>query len=379
MLVHEKVCYELKEISGGKKLVVEYGDWNLEWLVVMCDKEQILDVLPSFEGLPCNEDDVYEGYTLETSFGSLMNGTASVDVVAKEIRESFKRRQLELVRASDGLKKKLGDIVLQMVEVDEAWLKMKKDGSLDLLCRVPCDDKHFLEIIGVNSFTMVKISLNSDGSVRSSHVTHLPVHKMPLTSSAFIEPRCQEFAQVDNFLDACREKLLTPWRRRKELAQEIQKKYVLVDLDTIDFSRLTIILNIVQPPTPDFRKRLLGLFVVTFRFAVDFPEKPPTMSIRDFSANNTVGGQISSKDTLLDRIHYKYSPRWQVERMAQELVDHAAQSAINATNNSMTTNNRVGVGGTTLSEPSSSSSFVSNNLYPPHPRTAAANFSSLPL
>ena len=78
-------------------------------------------------------------------------------------------------------------------------------------------------------------------------------------------------------------------------------------MDSEDYSRIHILLK---------RKTDAAAYlsILTVEFGKAFPAEPPQMSVRAF----TDGGARS-----LDPRLYRYSPRWDAERMAAELHDHA--------------------------------------------------------
>lgn len=62
-------------------------------------------------------------------------------------------------------------------------------------------------------------------------------------------------------------------------------------------------------------ENFIHLRILRLDIGPDFPEYPPQMTLCD---------ALSDQSWPLDRRGYLYSPRWDAERMATELYNHAA-------------------------------------------------------
>lgn len=81
----------------------------------------------------------------------------------------------------------------------------------------------------------------------------------------------------------------------------------VLEYDAADYSSLLMMVKVKRG-----KQSLVRL--VEFTFSFEFPEKPPTLSVHEFG---------TAKTWQLDPILYRYSPRWDVNRMGDELHQHA--------------------------------------------------------
>ena len=93
------------------------------------------------------------------------------------------------------------------------------------------------------------------------------------------------------------------------MCRAFAEKHVVAQVDTDDFARCHVLLR---------RRvdRTLISCLLRVEFSADFPARPPTLYLREY-------GNAKGQDHRLDTALYSYSPRWDVERMSQELRDHA--------------------------------------------------------
>ena len=84
-----------------------------------------------------------------------------------------------------------------------------------------------------------------------------------------------------------------------------------MEYDPIDFAALTLMVKVK-------RGKQVILRFVEFSFTLEFPEKPPQITIHEFGS--------AARSWKLDPVLYRYSPRWDASRMGEELFNHACQS-----------------------------------------------------
>lgn len=279
------IRHRLVETPGElPMLVIEYGQWELKWLVVL--DNGVMDVMPA-GGLPDDEDAVYETYSLHSTFRSLASPPASLATVAAEASSRFHARQLE--RLPEALRNAAIDTLVVGKRRIELSLRFVDNG----------DESAFAHVVLDHNLTCLETRVS------------LP-RSLPASCAAFKEPA---FSTLDEYVDGCREAFEGPRRRRKAVCAELKGNYALVDLDDRDFARIQLLVQLKPDDSP--RKRI---FVIDFRFEADFPAKPPVMTLRDFLK----GGDARD----LDRNRYLYSPRWDAHRVATELYDHACRQII---------------------------------------------------
>ena len=135
----------------------------------------------------------------------------------------------------------------------------------------------------------------------------LPRHlNMRLTSSYRPNPWNLDDSLWD-YLPSVQEYIRNAWTKRKELAEALATTYSVLEYDAMDYSAVHLM-----------AKQKVGkqavVRLVEFTFTLDFPEKPPLMTIHEFPG---------SRSWKLDPVLYRYSPRWTVHRMGEELFTHA--------------------------------------------------------
>ena len=135
----------------------------------------------------------------------------------------------------------------------------------------------------------------------------LPRHlNMRLTSSYRPNPWNLDDSLWD-YLPSVQEYIRNAWTKRKELAEALATTYSVLEYDAMDYSAVHLM-----------AKQKVGkqavVRLVEFTFTLDFPEKPPLMTIHEFPG---------SRSWKLDPVLYRYSPRWTVHRMGEELFPRA--------------------------------------------------------
>lgn len=96
------------------------------------------------------------------------------------------------------------------------------------------------------------------------------------------------------------------WRKRRELVEALVAAFSVLEFDSSDYSRAVLL---AKAPG---QSKVLRL--VDFAFGMEYPEKPPVLTIVEFQ-----GPQAWRLDPLL----YRYSPRWSAHRQGVELMQHA--------------------------------------------------------
>jgi len=96
------------------------------------------------------------------------------------------------------------------------------------------------------------------------------------------------------------------WNKRREMVEALAGAFSMLEFDALDYSRA-----VVAARAPG-KSKVIRL--VDFTFGMDFPEKPPVLTILEFQ------GPLSWR---LDPLLYRYSPRWSALRQVDELMQHA--------------------------------------------------------
>jgi len=96
------------------------------------------------------------------------------------------------------------------------------------------------------------------------------------------------------------------WNKRREMVEALAAAFSMLEFDALDYSRA-----VVAARAPGKTKVIR---LVAFAFGMDFPEKPPVLTILEFQ------GPLSWR---LDPLLYRYSPRWSAARQVDELMQHA--------------------------------------------------------
>ncbi|KAJ8599283.1 hypothetical protein CTAYLR_006771, partial [Chrysophaeum taylorii] len=285
-----------------KTLVVAYERWELRW-IVLCDAQGgVMDVMPVEGGLPDGEPEIYAAYPLAQAFPSLRSPPCPAHVVADEARSAFHARQVAALPRS-----------LRSAFV-EAAIASKTSSRIEIVAEFMTEDD--AEQLGDAPPPVVELSFERHGddvACVEARVVRLPRQRLPATCAAF---RLPAFSTLDAYLAQCHDDFAGPWCRRRNLAAELRRLYAVVDLDNLDFSRIQLVVHV----RADAAKRLC---VIDLTFGQDFPAKPPTMTVRDFR-----GAMSSGEPRELDRLLYLYSPRWDTNRVATELIDHACKQIL---------------------------------------------------
>ena len=280
------------ELTEDKVLRIKYADrWTIAWRCVLDDNNNVTDLLPARNGLPDGDQAPYTTYPL-ASFPSLTKSTSAPlsDVAADAVR-SFHARQLE--RAGDDIRALERRGVLRGVVVSSH--------RTEVVCDVyereaPSDD-----------FPIAALTYNGqDWRGSLENLDH--ARRLPLTRESALQAARRPAPTADEWLSQARHALTDGRERRKALCRAFAEKHVVVEVDTDDFARCHVLLR---------RRvdRTLISCLLRVEFSADFPARPPTLYLREYGN--------AGKDHRLDTALYRYSPRWDVERMSQELRDHA--------------------------------------------------------
>ena len=302
---------ELVHANGQTTLKIPYAKWSIEWSVVLRD-DRIVDLIPRPGGLPDGDESPYASYELAACFPSLCGGGgATAAAVAGEASEAFHGRQT--AKAAEAGGRLAADVAalrsagaLLGVVVDVARRRAELVASL---CR-PADagDAFSDAARALNDAPTLALTYDLAADGREGRFLALPRAAMPLTCEA-LAPLPADLGDAP--ADAAREALVGSWRRRRNLCRSFLKRYVVVDVDCLDYGSCHLLLNLKVD------KRLF-LCVLSVHFDAAFPAKPPQLSLREFLDDGKGPRQ-------LPREAYKYSPRWDAQRMSQELHDHAVR------------------------------------------------------
>lgn len=142
----------------------------------------------------------------------------------------------------------------------------------------------------------------------------VPVEELPVThrlSSSPKLPSLQAGADVSDWLERVRAFLSAPWAMRRDLVRVLGATYGLLECEVLDYSHVVLLTRVK-------RGSAFYTFMLQLLLGADFPASPPTMQFWDVASSKG-----ASQAVVLDKSRYRYSPRWDVKRMAQELYDHA--------------------------------------------------------
>jgi len=129
---------------------------------------------------------------------------------------------------------------------------------------------------------------------------------MRLTGS-HVAPRWDLSLTLWDYLPPIQLFLQHAWSKRKELVEVFVHDFSVLEFDVLDYSRAVLLVAAKAPKSKVLR-------LVDFAFSMEYPEKPPVITIVEFQ-----GGQAWRLDPLL----YRYSPRWSAHRQGEELMQHA--------------------------------------------------------
>ena len=278
------------ELTEDKVLRIKYADrWTIAWKCVLDDNNNVTDLLPA-HGLPDGDQAPYTTYPL-ASFLSLerASGSAPLSDVAADAVRAFHARQLE--SAGEDILALDGRGVLRGVVVSSHRTE------------VVCDVYE-----NARGEELPIAALTYNGSEWRGSLENLDhARRLPLTRESAVAAARLPAPTADEWLSRARHALQDGRERRKALCRAFAEKHVVAQVDTDDFARCHVLLR---------RRvdRTLISCLLRVEFSADFPARPPTLYLREY------GGK---EDHRLDTALYRYSPRWDVERMSQELRDHA--------------------------------------------------------
>jgi len=277
------------ELTADKTLRIKYADrWTIAWKCVLDDNNNVTDLLPARNGLPDGDQAPYTTYPL-ASFPSLEPGSAPLSDVAADAVRAFHARQLE--RAGEDIQALERRGVLRGVVVSSHRTE------------VVCDVYEARDAAGPIA------ALTFDGNEWRGSLENLDhARRLPLTRESAVAAARLPAPTADEWLSRARHALTDGRERRKALCRAFADKHVVAAVDTDDFARCHVLLR---------RRvdRTLISCLLRVEFSADFPARPPTLYLREYGN--------AGKDHRLDPALYRYSPRWDVERMSQELRDHA--------------------------------------------------------
>ena len=289
------------ELTADKTLRIKYADrWTIAWKCVLDDNNNVTDLLPARNGLPDGDQAPYTTYPL-ASFPSLdesASGSAPLSDVAADAVRAFHARQLE--RAGEDIRALERRGVLRGVVVSSHRTEVVCD-----VYEARGDDLPMASLLGEE---LPIAALTYNGSEWRGSLENLDrARRLPLSRESAVAAARLPAPTADEWLSRARHALTDGRERRKALCRAFADKHVVAEVDTDDFARCHVLLR---------RRvdRTLISCLLRVEFSADFPARPPTLYLREY------GGK---QDHRLDTALYRYSPRWDVERMSQELHDHA--------------------------------------------------------
>lgn len=274
------------ELTADNTLRIKYADrWTIVWRCVLDENSNVMDLLPARNGLPDGDQAPYATYPL-SSFPSLERGSAPLQAVARDAVAAFRSRQFE--RAGEEVRTLHQKGMLRGIVVGH---------RTEIVCDV---------YEGEDSPMAV---LTFDGQQWRGSLENLDRARRPLTRESALKEARLSATSVEEWLSRVRHALRNGREQRKALCRAFAEKHVVAEVDTDDFCRCHVLLR---------RRvdRALVSCLLRVEFSGDFPARPPTLYLRQCASD-------ARDDHRLDPALYRYSPRWDVDRMAQELRDHA--------------------------------------------------------
>jgi hypothetical protein len=317
--IHNQITEQLSRLPSSRAILMRRVSLRssevIELEVTICDQKQRfvmycfqsgIDLVP----VHVNDEDVYDKFDLESMPAlcswdpSDLYGLCNVIAAIREASTSFYRRGIETNTNFDAIRQKIG---LEVCVQPRASGKMK---DMDICLNFPLFEKNDGTDSRLLPIRMMIRAPNAAPNIR--HVVAdvtliLPFnHEMRLTGT--YSPKQWELSEsLYNYLPAVQGYIRNSWSKRKELVESLVATYNVLEYDNIDFSTINLLAK-------QKRGKHSILRIVELSFKLDFPEKPPQITIHEFSGSGT---------WKLDPALYRYSPRWTAHRMGEELLVYA--------------------------------------------------------
>jgi len=110
-----------------------------------------------------------------------------------------------------------------------------------------------------------------------------------------------------DYLPRVASSVATGTAKRREFLQALAQSFSALEVDGADWSQAVLLVKSRAPKSKVVR-------LLSFNLGLHFPEQPPLMKLLEFQGSRT---------WPLAPQAYRYSPRWTVHRMAEELLSHA--------------------------------------------------------
>mmetsp|Transcript_91839 Transcript_91839/g.183008 ORF Transcript_91839/g.183008 Transcript_91839/m.183008 type:complete len:347 (-) Transcript_91839:167-1207(-) len=279
-------------------LSLAYCGTNLVFEIECCP--QGIDITPISTG---GVEDAYSVFSLESI--PVMKtwapqDTNGLDMLATQIRESFSAFQRKLLE---------GPSVDQRISFNYDAIKRcpTQEGRVDHLgvhFRFPLfesTDDERLSQIKVHVRIPCEVEGNADVSVLIDPVA------MSVTSSIVPPPWDIARESLFDYLPSLQALIRNGFSQRKHFVEALSASRSMLEYDSSDFSKAVVLAKCKSAKSKAFR-------LLVFELSHGFPTVPPSMTLFDFTG---------SKYFKLDPILYRYSPRWEPSRMADELFQHA--------------------------------------------------------
>ncbi|CAM9272696.1 unnamed protein product [Discosporangium mesarthrocarpum] len=130
---------------------------------------------------------------------------------------------------------------------------------------------------------------------------------MEALSIGFRQPVWTSEMTLYDYIPQVQEAVAVPWRMRRKLVSALADRYAVLEYDALGFTAIHLFVKVMVG-------KLIHLHILRVDINPGFPEERPTMTLMD---------ALKGQSWPLDRQGYRYSPRWDVDRMAQEIFAYA--------------------------------------------------------
>jgi len=374
--------FEVEESCGmnGKSnkvkrmvLKVPYCGILMEWVIVF---NFALDLGPDLipKRLECADDfyDIFDIQNIEELTKWNLDKVDSLFNVAKGIRDAFKAYQAKKIQELGADLLSLDKIIDQHKSAD--ILLNQSKGTIQIFVPLWEDEEIAISkgalpsVLSADEGFTLKAEFSLEqilaGNMKpDAYDVSIPA-EFQITSKAYNNAPAVWLADmtVPDYLSFAKERVLLTWRQRRELICKFAQCYACLEFDAIDYSCCSLLVRVgpechsdesslnreknqsktaennnkgiwpfmmKRPSTPapesqsqhkrlntEFAPQMSFVRIIELSLSAGFPDTPPTMFIHD---------NLSSKHWELDPDAYRYSPRWDADRMSEELFNHACK------------------------------------------------------
>ena len=191
----------------------------------------------------------------------------------------------------------------------------------DLECLVDSDLAHLVfplfepgavidaRLLAVRVHVTIPCSLSS--AARAEVALRVPA-RLKLTATYKPAPLSLD-SLLGDYLPTLQSSLQVGWAKRQEFVAALRSHAAVVELDSMDFSRVVVLVKSAPEGTVAGKSKAV-VRLLDMSITLDFPDKSPLLMLREFQ---------SARAWSLDPSLYRYSPRWTAQRMGEELLKHA--------------------------------------------------------